>query len=175
MRTLPLVLLWFLPTVTMGQGGFTLSGKRMPDFAAELLLGDGVTQRDIARPSRIDSDIFLIRLYEIPEIGGCEGTDETCKNHYALLLEVGGMPPSASIFDLGTVGEITEVQWVSGSPRRQISQNPPEMGASEEVTLLVTVQNYPSRILRSHSDLTRQMRNYHVVVNLDSMVVKPSN
>ena len=165
-----------VPRHVRGQDStLTLSPKPLPPFAAELLVGDGVTQRDIARPRSIDSDLYIIRLYEVPEIGGCEGTDETCRRHYALLLGVGGMPPTFTIFDLGIVGEIEEVQWVSSPPRRRISDNPPVVGPSAEATLLLTVQNYPSSILQHHRDLIRQVRRYRVVTRLDTLIITPSN
>src|SRR5712691_2487038 len=123
---------FFLSALASAQGSLSLAPTRIPGFAAELLFDDGVTQLDVARPKGVDSNIFLIRLYGVPEIGGCEGTDETCLRHYALLVVVGGMPAGATLFDLGTVGEITDIRWLSSPAHRRISDNPPVMAFAAE-------------------------------------------
>ena len=146
----------------------------MPTFAGEILFFDDVKPRDIERPKTVDSDIFLIRLYQVAQMGGCGASDESCLNHCALLVATGGMPPDVRLFDLGVVGEITDVQWVSSPPRRVLSQNPRVMAQSAEATLSVTVQNYPSHAFADHPDFAKRTKRYLVKVSLDSVAVSPA-
>jgi hypothetical protein len=158
-------------TGVLAQDRLSLTPARLPGVAAELLAADDVAQQDVQRPRSVKSGFYLIRLYQIPEIGGCEGTDETCLQRCALLVGTGGMPGAFALFDLGVVGEITAIEWVSSPPPRVLSQNPPVLAYTADATLSVTVQNYPSGILARHPDLTRRVKRYQLKVTMDSVAV----
>ena len=161
-----------LPSLARAQAGLELTSTRLPDLAGLLLVDQEVKQRDVRRPVGIDSDIYLMRLFELSEIGGCEGTDATCRRHYALVIATGGMPGDASLYDLGSVGEITEIAWVSSPPRRVVTDNPRTLSYSAEATVELTVQNYPSVILKEDRSLVRATRRYRLVVNDQSVTVE---
>ncbi len=159
------------PSMAQAQGGLVLTATRVPDFAAQLLVAQDVKQRDIRPPAGVRSDIYIMRLLELAEIGGCKGTDAACKRHYGLLIGTGGMPGDAALYDLGSVGEITEIAWVSSPPQRA-SGNPATLDYADEATVEVTVQNYPTNILAGDRSLKRVTKRYRLLVNLQRLTLE---
>jgi hypothetical protein len=153
------------------QGALTLTPQRLPDLAGWILL-DSIRPRDVPRPADVDSDIFAVRLYELGEIGGCQGSDAVCRNRYALLIATGGMPGGVALYDLGLVGEITDITWTSSPPPRALSESPRMLDLSDEAMLALTVQNFPTRVLDWDRTIVRQTKRYRLSVSLTRISVE---
>ena len=116
--------------------------------------------RELNSENDRDQELRL-RLYEVPREGDCvPDTHVVCSHHYYLAVSTFEEGLGESVFDLGEVGEIAEIQWLkSGKP-----------GAAR---LKIRVVNFPEEYFKSNATLTRNEQSYELEITVEKLVAKP--
>ena len=114
------------------------------------------------KPTRPRQSNFFLRLYSIGELGTCEPETETevvCSFKYYLAVSSGDLGVSGVVYDLGEVGEITDVQWLENS-NNKIDK------------LRLEISNYPAQSFEHNSKLIRKTRIVELDVSLNSLILR---
>jgi hypothetical protein len=145
---------------TRGSGG-SLAIKSKPVRVEPLveILNYGRV-RELNSENARDQELRL-RLYEVPREGDCvPDTHVVCSHHYYLAVSTFEEGLGESVFDLGEVGAIAEIQWLkSGKP-----------GAAH---LKIRVVNYPEEYFKSNAALIKKERSYELEITVENLVAKP--
>src|SRR5262249_5194609 len=102
-----------------------------------------------------------LRLYEGPREGGLGShTHLVCSHHYYLAVSTFEEGLGESVFDLGEVGAIAEIQWL-------------KPGKPLIARLKIRVVSYPEEYLKSNASLIRKEQSYELEITLEKLVAKP--
>lgn len=100
-----------------------------------------------------------IRLFSIGIAGTCTpSTHMICSHSYYLAVSEFDEAPDQAVYDLGTVGEITRVEWLQDN-------------RIDRARLLVVVSNYPNYAFTSNPSLVRKVSTYEVDVSVNSLMI----
>ena len=105
---------------------------------------------------------FFLRLYSIGDSGICAPeaeTEVTCSFRYYLAVSDGGLDVPGTVYDLGEVGEITDVKWL-------------ESFDSNVDKLRLEISNYPTHAFELNPKLKRKTRIIELDVKLNSLKIK---
>jgi len=116
--------------------------------------------RELNSANDRDQELRL-RLYEVPREGDCvPDTHVVCSHHYYLAVSTFEEGLGESVFDLGEVGEIAEIQWLK----------PGKPGAAR---LKIRVVNYPEEYFKSNAALVKKQQSYELEITVENLVAKP--
>lgn len=106
-----------------------------------------------------DAQDLLLRLYEIPVSGSCvPETHLTCAHEYYLAVSEYDEQPNQSLFHLGTVGEITGIEWMKAT----------ESGKAE---IVLQVASYPELAFERHPGLRKATKEYRLEIHVAELRV----
>lgn len=153
-------LIAFLSVETQSQSQLDLKNKPVNNaLLAEIL--NNSQMKELTPPSPKLPNLFL-RLYSIGVSGTCEPDTETeviCSFRYYLAVNDGSLGVSGVVYDLGEIGEITEIQWLD-SPDSNIDK------------LRIEISNYPTQAIKHNPKLVRKTRSVDLDVSLTSLKVR---
>ena len=95
-------------------------------------------------------------------LGDCEPeteTEVTCSFRYFLAVSDGSLGVSGNVYDLGEVGEITDVRWL-------------ESADSNVDKLRLEISNYPTHAFEHNPKLIRKTRIVELDISLKSLKIK---
>jgi hypothetical protein len=158
------LLLTSLPSLaaqTPRRSGGSVAIKSKPVLAEPLveILNYGRV-RDLNSENDRDQELRL-RLYEVSREGDCvPDTHVVCSHHYYLAVSTFEEGLGESVFDLGEVGAIAEIQWL-------------KPGKPLTARLKIRVVSYPEEYLKSNASLIRKEQSYELEITLEKLVAKP--
>jgi len=120
------------------------------------------SSREISHDPPLPEEELRLRLHAVPKEGNCvSDTHSVCSHRYYLAVSAfeDGLP--AVVYDLGEVGEMSNIQWLK-------SERP------QTVRLRVLVTNYPVEYFKLNSKLLRKEQAYELEVSLTRLTIKPS-
>ena len=142
------------------QSQLNLKNKPIQNELLIEILNDS-EMKELAPPLPKHSNFFL-RLYSIGELGTCAPeveTEVTCSFKYYLAVSDGGLGVPRKVYDLGEVGEITDVKWLENSN-------------SDVDKLRLEVSNYPTHAFELNPKLKRKSKILELEVSLDSLKIR---
>lgn len=142
------------------QSRLSLKNKPINNKLLVEILNDS-EMKELAPPLPKHSNFFL-RLYSIGELGTCEPETETevvCSFRYYLAVSDGGLGVPRTVYDLGEVGEITDIKWLENSD-------------SNFDNLRLEISNYPTDAFEHNPKLIKKTRVVELNVNLNSLKIK---
>ena len=167
MKYLALVVLFvaFLCVGVQAQSGLDLKNESINnELLAEIL--NFSEMKELRKPSPTTSPFFL-RLYSIAEFGeeNCAPeieTEVTCNIRYYLAVNDGSLGAPGVVYDLGTVGEITKIQWLENS-KQDIAR------------LRLEICNYPKHAFKLNPKLVKKTQTVELYVSTESLEIKKVN
>lgn len=140
-------------------------------------------KKELAPPLPKRSNFFL-RLYSIGEFGTCAPEVEkevTCSIRYYLAVSDGSLGVPGTVYDLGEVGEITQVEWLEDSKSNVEKVN--EGNASDVIQfvensgrridrLKLEISNYPAHAFELNPKLIRKSKIVELEISLNSLKIK---
>lgn len=150
-----------LAAQTARRSGGSVAIKSKPVLAEPLveILNYGRV-RDLNSENDRDQELRL-RLYEVPREGDCvPDTHVVCSHHYYLAVSAFEEGLGESVFDLGEVGAIAEIQWLK--PHKPLTAH-----------LKIRVVNYPEEYFKSNAALIKKEQSYELEITLENLVAKP--
>jgi hypothetical protein len=145
---------------TYSQSQLDLKNKPIKNELLVEILNDS-EMKELKPPLPKHSNFFL-RLYSIGELGTCAPeveTEVTCSFRYYLAVSDGGLGVPRTVYDLGEVGEITNVKWL-------------ENADSNVDKLRLEISNYPTHAFELNPKLKRETRIVELDVSLSSLKIK---
>ena len=126
-----------------------------PQFVEFLNYGFSV---DLNHSPPVSSTEPWLSLHGVPRIGNClPGSHYSCSNHYYLAVDSGQLGIAPVVYDLGEVGEISDIEW--------LRPNQPETAR-----LRIRVTNFPREYFE-FADLPRIERVYELEASLNRLTV----
>lgn len=142
------------------QSHLNLKNKPIQNELLVEILNDSEMKK-LAPPLPKHPNLFL-RLYSIGELGTCAPEVEkevTCSVRYYLAVSDGSLGVAGTVYDLGEVGEITDVKWLESSD-------------SNIDKLRLEISNYPNHAFELNPKLKRKTRVVELNVSLNSLKIK---
>jgi hypothetical protein len=103
-----------------------------------------------------------LRLYSVPKEGDCiQDSHYVCSHHYYLAVSTYEEGLGEAAYDLGEVGEISDIQW--SRPDDQLSAR-----------LRITVSNYPKEYFKHNQTLIKREKRYELKITLERLSVTPT-
>lgn len=103
---------------------------------------------------------LLLKLYAIPVSGSCvPEVHMTCAYEYYLAVSERDEQPRQSVFHLGTVGEIVQVEWK-------------EKAGTDRAYIGLEIANFPKRVLERNPKLEKVTQEYLLEVRAQELKVK---
>jgi len=137
----------------------SISGTRINSPRLVEILNYGYVRDLNSDPPRPEQELRL-RLYTVPKEGSClPDTHVVCSNHYFLAVSSFEEGMGEAVYDLGEVGEISNIQW-------QKADKP------LLARLRLTATNYPVDYFKTTKVLIRQQNNYRLDVSIDKLSVR---
>ena len=104
-----------------------------------------------------------LRLFAIAQTGSCiPHTHQICARHYFLAVSEFDELPEQAVFDLGTVGELRNIEWLRDE----------RMNAAR---LQLDVVNYPASALRANPELQERVMKLELDVTVEAVRVNPTS
>lgn len=102
-----------------------------------------------------------LRLYAIPKEGDCmPDSHYVCSHHYYLAVRPYEEGLGEAVYDLGEVGEISQIQWL----------NP---DSEMKARLRITVTNFPKEYFTSNKTLIKREKSYELEISVDKLSIRP--
>lgn len=164
------------------QSNLDLKNKPIQNELLIEILNDS-QMKELAPPLPKHSNYFL-RLYSIGELGTCAPeveTEVTCSFRYYLAVSDGSLGVLGKVYDLGEVGEITDVKWIEDSQNNVDKSDDgntsgvikfrvnPKTGVDR---LRLEIANYPTHAFELNTKLSRKSKIVELEVSLDSLKIK---
>ena len=160
MRIAAITLLFAFPLAAAAQAPLTLKSTPLEDPVLIEVL-NGAEMRELNRLPGASHSSLALRLYSVGHSGTCvEETEWVCSYHYVLAVSEYGEAPAEAAFDLGEVGELTNISW--------LKSNEPF-----HVLLSVTVRNYPTHAVKQNPALKPQSKRYTLDISLQRVLIAP--
>lgn len=150
----------FLSVDVHSQSQLNLKNRPIKNALLVEILNDS-EMKELAPPLPKLPNLFL-RLYSIGELGDCTPeaeTEVTCSFRYYLAVSDGSLGVQGNVYDLGEVGEITDVRWL-------------ESADSNVEKLRLEISNYPAHAFEYNPKLIRKTRIVELNVSLNSLKIK---
>ena len=142
------------------QDSLSLHATRIGDSTLVEVLNWAEKQDLNKLPGGSHTDLAL-RLYAVGHSGTCvEETEWVCTYHYVLAVSEHGEEPAQAAFDLGEVGQIGNIRWLS---------SPDQFHA----ILRVGVRNYPLHAVRQNPKLKLRSRSYKMDISVQTLTLTP--
>lgn len=137
--------------------------------------------KELLPPLPKHSNLFL-RLYSIGEFGTCAPEVEkevTCSIRYYLAVNDGSLGVLGKVYDLGEVGEITNVKWLE-EPKSNIDKPDDSSGVIQFAKnsndgidrLRLEITNYPTYAFKLNPKLIKKSKFVDLEVSVDSLKIR---
>src|SRR5262249_250428 len=137
----------------------SITGTRINSPRLVDILNYGYVQELNSDPPKPEQELRL-RLYAVPKEGNClPDTHVICSHHYYLALSSFEEGMGEAVYDLGAVGEISNIQWLKTN--EQLATR-----------LRLTVTNYPVEYLKTMKTLIERQKNYELDISIDELLVR---
>ena len=135
----------------------SITGSRIKSPRLVEILNYGFVRELSSDPPKPEQELRL-RLYAVPKEGNCLlDTHVVCSHHYYLAVSSFEEGAGEAVYDLGEVGEISNIQWLKA--------NKPW-----EARLRLTVTNYPVDYFKTTKTLIRQQKDYELYISIDKLM-----
>ena len=158
---LTLCLIGLLAVTNQAQSGLDLKNNAVKNDLLVEILNDS-EMKELKPPTPAASS-FFVRLYSIKGFGekNCAPEVETevaCVTRYYLAISDGSLGVPGAVYDLGEVGEISEIKfWESPD--------------SKFARLFVEITNYPRHAFELNPKLEKKTKNFVLDVNLNTLKI----
>ncbi len=154
-----MLLAWFFGAYGYAQETALTSNKKVTDPLLVKIMNSAEVKDLNAMPSaKSTKPQVSMRLFSIPITGRCvPETEWVCSHRYFLAVSEYGEDPEQTVYDLGTVGEIDQIEWLPND-------------RPDHARLRLVVGNYPTHAF-INKKLSQVFRKYKMDVSTKSLEI----